>query len=186
MHLSSLNYCPPAHYLQSNVGLLASLATLVFTITAPSVFAQKQSVPNEKTFQVIYSQRDAALKRKDVAGCMKNVASGFHTFNLDGTLHTPNRNYEQNRLVRVFGKATAIESKTTVISVSLVGKNAIVTVKNDYTRTQSDPSRGLLGKYHETGKWRDFWINTGVTWQREVSRPIVLNKVNTINGQKVE
>ena len=170
-----------------NVGRAASGIALVLLLSAATPgFSRQQPVPQKSTFQSLYAQRDAGMKRKDADAVMKTVAEGYQLFDESGSIHISSKAKERERLIRVFARASTIESKTTVDSISIVGKDAIVTVRSEYTRTQTDPARNLVGKLNEVGESRDFWISTGGVWQIRRSRTLSLTSTKTINGQKVD
>lgn len=188
MTLRSVTAHPSASRSRTDVRLSASLlvALCAIAVVTPALARQKRNAPDKNTFRSLYSRRDDALRRMDISAFMRTVAPGFQSFDIDGSLYIPGRKQEKDRLVRALGRATAVESKTVVLSVSPAGSGAIVTVKFDHTRTQSDSLRGLFGRHKETGRYRDFWVKTGGVWQMERSRALVLNITKTSNGRRLE
>ncbi len=139
----------------------------------------------KKAIQSIYNQISIALSRKDVDAVLATRDEGYQAVTSGGRVQTDGKEAERQRLEKVFAHSTSISDKEVVQSITMMGKDAAVVVKLNYTRTQEDPERNLVGKVHEEGTERAFWVNHDGKWLLKRERGISVKTTKTVNGQPV-
>lgn len=158
------------------VACVAKSTSLSAQATTPEAVAKR-------TIQAKYDQISEALRRNYAATIIATRASGYQKIDSDGSIHVANKEAEAARITRITERNEPIEDKTTVQSIELIGEGVVVTVSHDYTRTQSVPSRGLVGKLHEVGTNRAFWVKAGNDWQLKQERILHRTITRSVNGK---
>ena len=126
----------------------------------------------KQAIQTVYTHISDALSSKDIDAVMATRDDGYQAITSSGRVQTDGKEAERQRLERVFAHSTSISDEEVVQFITMIGKDAAVVVKLDYTRTEEDPERGLVGKVHEEGTKRDFWVNHDGTWLLKRERGI--------------
>lgn len=139
----------------------------------------------KQAIQSIYTEISAALSRKDVDAVLATCDDGYQAITSSGRVQTDGKEAERQRLEKVFAHSTISDSEL-VQSVTMMGKDVAVAVKVNYTRTQEAPERGLVGKVHEEGTIRAFWVNHDGTWLLKRERGIHMRTTKTVNGQPIK
>ena len=163
------------------IRLFALISVLTISIGVPGL-AKSGSVSAKRQIQAVYNRIGQAYLHRDLNGILDTRADNYTSFDPDGSVFQAGKEAERAHVLKLFAHSTRIDDKVIVLSVRLDGKNAIVVMKENYTRTQQDSIRGI-GKLHETGTCRDYWISTPQGWRLSRSRVIQQTTTKTLNGQ---
>jgi ketosteroid isomerase-like protein len=163
--------------------MVTSCVGLALALLSPAAWAADSP---KQAIQSVYTGVSDALSRKDIDAVLATRDEGYQAITTGGRIQTDGKEAERQRLEKVFAHSTSISDKEVVQSITMIGKDAAVVVKLNYTRTQEDPERGLVGKVHEEGTERAFWVNHDGKWLLKRERGIHVKTTKTVNGQPVK
>ena len=138
----------------------------------------------KQTIQKIYNKISVAYSQKDIDTIVAVCADDYQVIRRDGTIETDGKAAERERLEKVMSRSSSIVDKTIVLSLTPIGKDVAVVIKKDYTRIQ-ESEQGLVGKFHQVGTYREFWVNTDGSWLLKRSRGLLITTTKSVNGKPV-
>lgn len=136
----------------------------------------------KRAIQAVYDKISAAYSQKDTDTLLDTRTDDYTLLNPDGSVHQKGKDAERNRLLKVWTVSSSIEDHASVRKVVVSGKDVIVTLNDDYTRTQTN-TQGDIGKVHEVGTVRAYLVNSPSGWQVKQERILSMTYTLTINGK---
>ena len=148
-----------------------------------SASAKADEMSTKQGVQALYNKISTAYKQRDADAILDTRTEDYKLLNPDGSVHVDDKDAERQRLLKIWSVASSIEDHALARKVVPSGKDAIITLDDDYTRTQSKPELGLVGKVLEVGTLRAYLVNSSSGWLIKQERIISMTSIITVNGK---
>jgi len=159
---------------------MALAASIAILVSGAGVSLADGTAEVARAIQEQYNAKNDAIAKKDIAAVWKIRTKDYTDVN-DGIVRGATE--LQSKQARLFEMATSLQATSTVESVTLNGKTAVVRVRESGTIVMRNPQTKQDVILKSEGYWLETWVMDGRKWLTSQSKGIT-NAI-TVNGKRM-